>query len=72
MLRFDKAIYLSFVFNSVLSVRLSNSDCMLLSCHVRVQSESLLYSCLNVKELIVPPWPRGTNHPPTYKKCHSL
>ena len=36
MLRFDKAIYLSFVFNSVLSVRLSNSDCMLLSCHVRV------------------------------------
>ena len=36
MLRFDKAIYLSFVFNSVLSVRLSNGDCMLLSCHVRV------------------------------------
>ena len=28
------------------------SDCMLLSCQVHVQSESTLYSCLNVKELL--------------------
>ena len=30
-------------------------DCMLLPCHLRVsQSESTLYSCLNVKELFAP------------------
>ena len=30
--------------------------CMFLSCHVRVSSESTLYSCLNVKW---PVWPNG-------------
>ena len=29
-----------------------NNDCMLFSCHVRFQSESTLYGCLNVKELL--------------------
>ena len=28
-------------------------DCMFLSCHVRVSSESTLYSCLNVKEKLL-------------------
>ena len=31
----------------------SACDCMFLLCHVRVQIESTLYSCLNVKELLV-------------------
>ena len=36
----------------VSSTNLRSLDCMLLSCHVRIQSESTLYSCLNVKELL--------------------
>ena len=32
------------------------TDCMFLSCHYAFQSESTLYSCLNVKELLV--WSR--------------
>ena len=37
----------------VVSTYLSGAfDCMLLSCHVLFQSESALYSCLNVKELV--------------------
>ena len=27
-------------------------DCMFLSCHVRIQSETTLYSCLNVREVL--------------------
>ena len=30
----------------------NHHDCMFLSCHVRVSGESILYSCLNVKELL--------------------
>ena len=47
-------IALSFANQKVDSDKLviSVNDCMLLSCHVPVQSQSTRYSCLNVKEIL--------------------